>query len=77
MKKYLIISALAFIAFAVKAQSGNGTLYLSKSLTNEAIKNVEAKTSGGSINTFHRTDITPIYRKKKLRKDWMNIMILR
>jgi len=50
MKKNLIILALVFTVFAVNAQSGNGTLYLTKSLTNDAIKNVEAKTSGGSIN---------------------------
>lgn len=48
MKKYLLILLFASAAFAANAQ-GNGTLYLTKSLASESIKNVEAKTSGGSI----------------------------
>ncbi len=48
MKKYLLI--VAFISAAIAAEcQGNGTLYLSKPLASEPIKNVEAKTSGGSI----------------------------
>jgi len=48
MKKYLLIVVFASAAFAAGAQ-GNGTLYLTKLLASESIKNVEAKTSGGSI----------------------------
>jgi putative adhesin len=48
MKKYLLIVVFVSAVFAAKSQ-GNGTLYLTKSLAAESIKNVEAKTSGGSI----------------------------
>ncbi|HTQ65366.1 MAG TPA: hypothetical protein VMI12_11235 [Puia sp.] len=47
MKKHLIISLLTIIAFAVKAQK---IPYMTKSLTNESVKEVEAKTQGGSIS---------------------------
>src|SRR5579871_2462629 len=46
MKKIIAIIAMLSVVFITKAQQ---TLYLTKSLTNESVKNVEAKTSGGSI----------------------------
>jgi DUF4097 and DUF4098 domain-containing protein YvlB len=48
MKKHLLVLLLAFAAISIKAQDRD-KLYMTKSLANEAIKNVEAKTSGGSI----------------------------
>ena len=48
MKKYLLILMFVSAAFAAVAQE-NRTPYLTKSLTDDAIKNIEAKTSGGSI----------------------------
>ncbi len=49
MKKHLLILLLAFAAISVNAQDRD-KLYMTKSLSNESIKNVEAKTSGGSID---------------------------
>jgi hypothetical protein len=46
MKKLISILLLSSVVFAVQAQK---TLYLTKSLANESVKNVDAKTSGGSI----------------------------
>jgi hypothetical protein len=48
MKKQLLIILLAFGAININAQDRE-SLYLTKSLSNESIKNVEARTSGGSI----------------------------
>ena len=48
MKKHLLVLLFAFAAITIKAQDRD-KLYMTKSLANEAIKNVEAKTSGGSI----------------------------
>jgi len=51
MKKYLSVMVLACAAYNASAQfSNHETLYLTKPLANEGIKNVEAKTSGGSID---------------------------
>ncbi len=47
MKKLSAIFLLSLFALAAKSQK---TLYLTKSLANESIKNVDAKTSGGSID---------------------------
>src|SRR6476469_4960610 len=49
MKKYLLFFLLAALQFSVKAQSDK-TPFMTKSLSNEAIKDVEVETSGGSIS---------------------------
>ena len=49
MRKYLGIALLSGVAFISNAQSSKD-LYLTKSLSNEAIQNVEASTVGGSIS---------------------------
>jgi hypothetical protein len=46
MKKIIAIIAMLTAVCVLKAQQ---TLYLTKSLANESVKNVEAKTSGGGI----------------------------
>jgi hypothetical protein len=51
MKKHLLILLLAFAAITGYAQNRE-TLYMTKSLANESIKNVESKTSGGSIDVM-------------------------
>lgn len=48
MNKYLLIIVFASAAFAAVAQE-NRTPYLTKSLSDDAIRSIEAKTSGGSI----------------------------
>jgi hypothetical protein len=48
MKKHLIFSLLVFAALAGQSQSG--TPYMTKSLSNESIKDVDARTQGGSIS---------------------------
>ncbi|HLX92940.1 MAG TPA: hypothetical protein VKR32_14750 [Puia sp.] len=51
MKKHLALILGLFAVAIIHAQSSNHeTLYMTKSLANDAIKNVEAKTSGGSID---------------------------
>jgi len=51
MKKYLLFLLLSVAWFAVKAQFNNGKEpYMTKSLNNESIKDVEVETSGGSIS---------------------------
>jgi len=49
MKKYLLFFSLVSLQFALKAQSDK-TPFMTKSLTNESIKDVEVETSGGSIS---------------------------
>lgn len=49
MKKYLFIPFLAISATVTLAQTSS-TPYLTKTLSNDAIKEVEAKTQGGSIS---------------------------
>ena len=50
MKKYLFLLLMAFPACFVSAQNKwDKEPYLVKSLSSESIKNIEAKTSGGSI----------------------------
>jgi hypothetical protein len=51
MKKHLLVLLFAFAAVNINAQDRD-KLYMTKSLANEAIKNVEAKTSGGSIDVM-------------------------
>jgi len=48
MKKYLLFFALGAIQFSLKAQTDK-TPFMTKSLSNESIKDVEVETSGGSI----------------------------
>jgi len=48
MKKYLLFFVLAALQFSLKAQSDK-TPFMTKSLSNESIKDVEVETSGGSI----------------------------
>jgi hypothetical protein len=48
MKKSLVILLLSGVSLISNAQS-SPDLYLTKSLSNEAIQNVEASTVGGSI----------------------------
>ena len=48
MKKYLLFFSLVALQVSVKAQSDK-TPFMTKSLTNESIKDVEVETSGGSI----------------------------
>ena len=55
MKKQLLILLLAFAAITAGAQDRDA-LYMTKSLTAEAVKNVEAKTSGGSIDVMGGND---------------------
>jgi len=50
MKKHLIFSLLLFVAFAGRSQSGRDEPYMTKSLANESIKEVDAWTQGGSIS---------------------------
>lgn len=77
MKKNLIVVLLAVISVAAVAQSKNAVLYLSKSLTNDAIKNIDAKTSGGSIEVFGNNErnarievyVSPNGAKEKLSKE--------
>ncbi|SRR5579871_636780 len=49
MKKHFLVVLLAFATLSINAQNRDA-LYLTKPLTNESIKEVEAKTSGGSID---------------------------
>ena len=49
MKKYLFFFLLAALQFSVKAQSDKAP-FMTKSLGNDAIKDVEVETSGGSIS---------------------------
>lgn len=50
MKKYFFILMITLQAFVIKAQNRNEKEpYLTRSLSNESIKNVKVKTSGGSI----------------------------
>src|SRR4249920_1672658 len=51
MKKHLALAALTLITLAGKSQFGSKTPYLTKTLANESIQNVESRTSGGSIST--------------------------
>jgi len=48
MKKYLLFFVLAAFQISLKAQSGK-TPFMTKSLGNESIKDVDVETSGGSI----------------------------
>jgi len=48
MKKYLLFFVLAAFQFSLKAQSDK-TPFMTKSLSNESIKDVDVETSGGSI----------------------------
>jgi hypothetical protein len=48
MKKYLLFFLLGILQFAAKAQSRSEP-FMTKSLSNESIKDVEVETSGGSI----------------------------
>lgn len=48
MKKYLLFFVLAALQFIVKAQTKSEP-FITKSLSNDAIKDVEVETSGGSI----------------------------
>lgn len=50
MKHYLFLTALICFSFLVQAQKGKQEPYLTRSLANEGIKNVEVETSGGSIS---------------------------
>jgi len=50
MKKHLILSVLAFVAIAVRAQSDRETPYMTKSFANENVKEVVSSTSCGSIS---------------------------
>ena len=50
MKKLFFYLMLVSIGISSYAQKSNETPYLTKSLANEAISNVEVKTSGGSIS---------------------------
>jgi hypothetical protein len=50
MKKHLILLMFLLLALFALAQKDNQEPYLSKSLSNEAIKNIEAITSGGNIS---------------------------
>ena len=50
MKKYALLFLLVASGIAVSAQSSrDGILYLNKSLSADAIQQVEANTSGGGI----------------------------
>jgi len=49
MKKYFSLLLLCGVGIAALAQENSKTPFLSKSLTNENIKNVKASTSGGNI----------------------------
>src|SRR6476661_5802931 len=49
MKKYLLFFLLAALQFSVKAQKSDKP-FMTKSLSNESIKDVEVETSGGSIS---------------------------
>jgi hypothetical protein len=49
MKKYLLFFLLLSLQFGIKAQSDK-TPFMTKSLSNESIKDVEVETSGGSIS---------------------------
>jgi hypothetical protein len=50
MKNLLLLLMIAFSFVIAKAQSSDATPYLIKTLSDASIKNVEAKTSGGSIS---------------------------
>jgi len=50
MKKKFIVSLLVLSTIAGKSQFGHNTPYMTKSLANESVKNVEASTQGGSIS---------------------------
>ena len=51
MKKYLLFFLLAALQFSVKAQvKSSDKPFMTKSLSNESIKDVEVETSGGSIS---------------------------
>ncbi len=56
MKKLFIQLLLVTAGLSVKAQSGNEQPYMTRSLANESIKNVEVRTSGGSISV---TGVSP------------------
>src|SRR5687768_13406074 len=49
MRKLFILIALATQVTLVQAQNNNKEPYLTRSLSNDVIKEVEARTSGGSI----------------------------
>ncbi|MEP6583433.1 MAG: hypothetical protein ABJA90_04180 [Ginsengibacter sp.] len=49
MKKYFLLSAMAFIVLATNAQNKSDKVYLSKSFSGESINNVVSETSGGNI----------------------------
>ncbi|MDB5229874.1 MAG: hypothetical protein JWN76_679 [Chitinophagaceae bacterium] len=49
MKKYLLLIALVAFAINTKAQRNEEEPYMTKSLKSDNIKNVEVRTSGGSI----------------------------
>ncbi len=49
MKKYMVLFVLAGLAFTASAQSREGMLYMTKTLSADDIKQVEANTSGGGI----------------------------
>ena len=51
MKKYFLIFLLAALQLSIKAQDKwNKEPYMTKPLSNESIKDIEAQTSGGSIS---------------------------
>ncbi len=49
MKKFFILLSVVCATVTIKAQSPDKEPFLTKSLSNESIKNVEVETSGGSI----------------------------
>ena len=49
MKKYMVLFMLSGLGLAASAQSKEGMLYINKSLSADAIQQVEANTSGGGI----------------------------
>ena len=52
MKQYFIFLLIITFSIASQAQDKNETPFLTKSFSNESIKNVEAETSGGSITVM-------------------------
>jgi len=53
--KHFLFLLLAGVSLGVYGQTGKGEPYLVKSLSGESIKNVEVKTSGGSISVSGAT----------------------
>jgi len=51
---YLLLSCCILTTLTLQAQ--DKTPYLVKPFTASAVKDVEVKTSGGSINVLHKTD---------------------